>query len=94
MKRQRGSTSGKAQSSAKEEPPRKVKRVKSAAPTTLGSLPLHGEQLPDNGSEDIAPAAKRTCAQLKEVFERVRELKQANSATAKVRNKKKLNSIV
>ena len=84
MKRQRATGSGKGQSSSKEEPPKKVKRVKAAAPAVLGSLPLYGEQLPDNGSADLPPAARQTCSQLRSVFERVRELKSSGSSDAKV----------
>ena len=56
--------------------------------TKLGSLPLYGEQLPPDGYDGIPVAAKCTCAQLKEVLTKVRELKQSSSATdeEKVRN--------
>ena len=47
--------------------------------TKLGSLPLYGEQLPAGGYDDIPAAAKRTCAQLKEVMAKVRELKQTST---------------
>ena len=45
----------------------------------LGSLPLYGEQLPVGGYDDIPGAAQRTCAQLKEVMTKVRELKRDNA---------------
>lgn len=48
--------------------------------TKLGSLPLYGEQLPGGGYEEIPGAAQRTCAQLKEVMTKVRELKQSDPA--------------
>lgn len=48
--------------------------------TKLGSLPLYGEQLPAGGYDDVPVAAKRTCAQLKEVMSKVREIKQSTSA--------------
>ena len=48
--------------------------------TKLGSLPLYGEQLPPNGYDDVPGAAKHTCAQLKEVMTKVRDLKKSASA--------------
>jgi len=55
-----------------------VKRSKSSAPapTTLGSLSLYGELLPEKGAAGIPPAAKQTCAELRKVLANVRELKQ------------------
>ena len=82
--RERATGSGKGQSSSKKESPKKVKRVKAAARTVLGRLPLYSEQLPDNGSADLPPAARQTCSQLRSVFERVRELKPSGSSDAKV----------
>ena len=49
--------------------------------TKLGSLPLYGEQLPRGGYDDIPGAAKHTCAQLKEVLTKVRDLKKTASAS-------------
>ena len=49
--------------------------------TKLGSLPLYGEQLPHKGYDDIPSAAKHTCAQLKEVMTKVRDLKKSGSAS-------------
>jgi hypothetical protein len=49
--------------------------------TKLGSLPLYGEQLPPGGHEDVPCAAKDTCAQLKEVLTKVRDLKKSVSAS-------------
>ena len=47
--------------------------------TKLGSLPLYGEQLPAGGYDDIPGIAQCTCAQLKEVMTKVRELKRNSS---------------
>ena len=49
--------------------------------TKLGSLPLYGEQLPPGKYDDIPGAAKHTCAQLKEVLTKVRDLKKSGSAS-------------
>ena len=49
--------------------------------TKLGSLPLYGEELPSGGYDDIPGAAKHTCAQLKEVMTKVRDLKKNGAAT-------------
>ena len=49
--------------------------------TKLGSLPLYGEQLPPGRYDDIPGAAKHTCAQLKEVLTKVRDLKKSGSAS-------------
>ena len=49
--------------------------------TKLGSLPLYGEQLPPNGYDDIPRASEHTCAQLKEVMTKVRDLKKSGAAS-------------
>ena len=49
--------------------------------TKLGSLPLYGEQLPPGKYDDIPGAAKHTCAQLREVLTKVRDLKKSGSAS-------------
>lgn len=73
-------------SEVKEEPPKKVRKLKPSistptpapAPTSLGSLSLYGEQLPEKGVAGIPPAAKHTCAELKKVLVNVREFKLEN----------------
>ena len=57
-----------------------MKKVKPAAPTTLGSLPLYGEQLPENGFQDIPPAVQQTCTELRDVMAKVRELRQGSGS--------------
>lgn len=73
-------------SETKEEPPKKVRKLKPSistptsvpAPTSLGSLSLYGEQLPERAVAGIPPAAKHTCAELKKVLANVREFKLEN----------------
>ena len=55
------------------KPPHLNRSISTAA--TLGSLPLYGEQLPAEGYTAVPTAAKETCAELKDVLEKVRELK-------------------
>lgn len=73
-----------------EEPPKKAKKVeKVAAPVpekpkphelpgsaTLGSLPLYGEKLPEQGYTEVPVIAKQACDDLKDIFAKVREIKQ------------------
>ena len=73
-------------SEVKEEPPKKVRKLKPSistptpapAPTSLGSLSLYGEQLPEKGIAGIPPAAQHTCAELKKVLVNVKEFKLEN----------------
>lgn len=92
MKRSRTSSStsaSKPSSGASEEPPKKAKKVEKVAPVpekpkphelpgsaTLGSLPLYGEKLPEQGYAEVPIIAKQTCDELKEIFAKVREIKQ------------------
>ena len=79
-----------AESAEEAAPPKKIRKVKavpaptqpvppprSAEPALLGSLPLYGEELPDGGYENIPPAAKRACAELRDVFRKIHELRAA-----------------
>lgn len=52
-----------------------MRRVKVAPPTTLGSLPLYGEKLPDGGYADVPATAQQICSRLREVMTRIREQK-------------------
>ncbi|KAL5477370.1 hypothetical protein EMCRGX_G024160 [Ephydatia muelleri] len=98
MKRSRTSSStsaSKPSSGASEEPPKKAKKVEKVAPVpekpkphelpgsaTLGSLPLYGEKLPEQGYAEVPIIAKQTCDELKEIFAKVREIKQGTGPKA------------
>ena len=43
--------------------------------TKLGSLPMYGEELPDNGHAAIPKWAKNTCDNLRLIMGKIRELK-------------------
>lgn len=59
-----------------------MKKAKPTTPTSLGSLPLYGEQLPENGFQDIPPAVQQTCEELREVMAKVRDLRQSSGGKA------------
>lgn len=91
MKRNRTSstTSTSKPAGGAEEAPKKAKKVEKATvlpekpkphelpgSPTLGSLPLYGEKLPDQGYPEVPVVAKQTCDELKDIFAKVREIKQ------------------
>ena len=83
-------STSKPSSGGSEEPPKKTKKVEKVVAqlpekpklhelpdsATLGSLPLYGEKLPEQGYVEVPTIAKQTCDELKEIFAKVREIKQ------------------
>ena len=78
MKRQRAKSQTISPTTNDEPPPKKVvKKIKPpVGPTSLGSLPLFGERVPQNGYTDVPSLAQTTCDEIRAVINHVNELKQ------------------
>jgi hypothetical protein len=75
-------------------PPPPAPPPKRAEPAVLGSLPLYGEELPDGGYDNIPAAAKSACAELRDVFRKIHDLKEGSPENKNVIGGEKQKGLV